>query len=109
MFKFNLTIGLFDKNTEKQEISTEEAYEIIDDILINSCGLYAYTAMDCRGHYRMASTGRIVSEPSIRVEIAHDDDIGDMIEGAAHTLAMYLNQESIMVERCGDSKIDFIG
>lgn len=75
MIKNILTIGLFDKNTEQQEIETNQAKNIIANILINDFDIFAFTMMDCNGVYKMASTNNIVYEPSIRVEIATDNEI----------------------------------
>lgn len=96
MIKNQFTIGLFDKDTEQQEIQTNEAKEKIAEILIGKFGIFAFTMIECSGVYRMASSGRIVFEPSIRVEIASDDEIAadDIIE----ELKDALNQESIMHE-----------
>lgn len=96
MVKNQLTIGLFDKNTEQQEIATSEAKNIIAKVLIEKFEIFAFTMIECSGVYRMASSGKIVFEPSIRVEIASDDEIAanDIIE----ELKDALNQESIMHE-----------
>lgn len=96
MYKNQLTIGLFDKDTEQQEVNTPEAKNIIAEILIGKFGIFAFTMIECSGVYKMASTGRIVFEPSIRVEIATDDELAadDIID----ELKAALNQESIMHE-----------
>lgn len=97
MVKNQFTIGLFDKDTEKQEINTPEAKNLIAEILIEKFGIFAFTMIECSGVYRMASSGRIVFEPSIRVEIATDEELteADAIIG---NLKEALNQESIMHE-----------
>lgn len=97
MHEYILTIGLNDRVTEKQEISSEAAKRMISEILINKYGVFAFTMFDCYGVYKMSSTGRIVQEPSIRVEIAtaepmqNIDEIIRVIKDSEH-----LNQESIM-------------
>jgi hypothetical protein len=100
MHEYTLTIGLFDKDTEKQEISTEAARRIISDVLINSYDIFAYTMLDAAGVYKMQSTGAIVREPSIRLEIVTEEAIDDKIRAIVNTLkdAAHLNQESIMVK-----------
>ena len=100
MHEYTMTIGLFDKDTEKQEISTEAARRIISDVLINSYDIFAYTMLDAAGVYKMQSTGAIVREPSIRLEIATEEAIDDKIRAIVNTLkdAAHLNQESIMVK-----------
>lgn len=79
MHEYILTVGLFDKETEKQEIETEAAKNIIADTLINKFDIFAFTLIDCAGVYKMSSTSRIVREPSIRIEIVTDTDIESTI------------------------------
>lgn len=97
MYKNQLTIGLFDKDTEKQEVNTPEAKNLIAEILIGKFGIFAFTMIECSGVYKMASTGRIVFEPSIRVEIATDEELTEA-DAIIETLKKELNQESIMHE-----------
>ena len=105
MKKYTFTIGLFDATTEKQEINTSDARDIIALTLIDTFNIFAFTCWDCAGVQRMESTGRIVREPSIRVEIAADAEIP-----AAEIIAELkskLNQETIMLE-IADANISFI-
>lgn len=100
MHEYNLTVGLFDKDTEKQEISTDAAKRIISEILLNKFNIYAFTMIDCYGVYKMESTGRIVREPSIRIEIATDEAMTESIEKIIDIIKSpeCLNQESIMMK-----------
>ena len=107
MFEYQLTVGLFDKDTQTQKIDTNAARHIIADTLINNYNVYAFTMIDCNGVYKMASTGNIVHEPSIRIEIASDDDITNGIKSAINDLKVKLNQESIMFKLL-TSEIEFI-
>lgn len=105
MLKYQLTIGLFDKDTETQLIQSSDAKNIISNILLNKFDIFAFTMFDCSGIYRMQSTGAIISEPSVRVEIATDAEIP-----AAEIIAELkskLNQEAIMLE-IADANISFI-
>lgn len=95
MYKNEFTIGLFDKNTERQEVSTSEAKNIIAKILIENFGIFAFTMIDCNGVYKMNSTGKIVFEPSIRVEIATDEELTEA-DAIIENLKEALNQECIM-------------
>ena len=104
-YENQLTIGLFDKDTERQEITTESAKIMISDILINDFEIYAYTMIDCNGVYKMSSTNRIVHEPSIRIEIVSDEEIE--ILRIIEALKKALNQESIM-HKAIKSDIEFI-
>ena len=105
MKKYEMTIGLFDKDTEKQEISIAEARDTLAYLLIDEFDIFAFTMIECSDVYRMESTGRIVREPSIRIEIASDDEIpaAEIIEN----IKKALNQETIMLE-VSEANISFI-
>ena len=98
MIKTILTIGLNDKDTERQEITTGEAKNTIAKILLNQYNIFAFTMFECSGVYKMESTGNIVFENSIRVEIATDDEL-TAADAIIATLKTELNQESIMMEK----------
>lgn len=97
MLKYQFTIGLFDKDTETQKISSPEAKNIIANILLNQFNIFAFTMFECSGVYKMESTGHIVFENSIRVEIAADAEIP--AAEICKELKTVLNQESIMMEQ----------
>ena len=99
MNEYLFTVGLFDKDTERQEIPSERAKEIIAQILIDKHGIYAYTMIDCSGVYKMQSTGRIVREPSIRIEIV--TDMADLLDYRAiiADIKSALNQETVMLKK----------
>ncbi len=104
-----LTVGLLDKISEKQEITTETAKEFISNTLINKFGVYAFTMIDCTGVYKMQSSGAIVKEPSIRIEIAAEaaDLTRETVYRIIKSLKDGLNQESIMYKMT-ESDIDFV-
>jgi len=106
MFETVLTIGLFDKDAEKQLISRDDARDLIARILIDECNIFAFTMLDCAGVYRMQSTGNIVREPSIRVEIVTDENL-DILPAMITRLKSVLNQETIMV-KTSRADVDFI-
>ena len=108
MYEYQLTIGLFDKDNAKQKISTAGAENMICNLFLNQFNIYAFTMINCFGVYKMAD-GRIVKEPSIRLEIASDDDINSIINSFIKTIKSpaYLNQECIMFKK-QKSNIDFI-
>lgn len=107
--KANLTLGLFDKDTKTQLIPMEEAYAMIDDILL-CFGLENYTTIECRGHWTMRhdenGKGIRVCEPSIRIEIADPHSVP--VARLCHVLALSFNQEAVMCEYI-DSNVDFNG
>ena len=105
LYKTILTIGLNDKDQEKQIIPTDEAKRIIAEILINK-KVEAFTMFDCMGVYKMNSSGNIVQENSIRIE--HVDDGETIIwMGIVKALKKALNQESIMIEIIDDVSVMF--
>ena len=104
MYKYQFTIGLNDRETEKQEIKTSDAKNIISNILLNDFEIFAFTMFDCYGVYKMQSSGRIVQEASVRIEIASDDQIPEL--NIIDALKKTLNQESIMIET-SEAEINF--
>lgn len=107
MYEHLLTVGLYDKDTEAQEIDGNTAKNMLADILIREYGVYAFTMMDCIGVYRMESTGHIIQEPSIRIEIAAENLMEE--ETALKMIGRIkevFNQESIMY-KAGQADIRF--
>ena len=98
MLKTTMYIGLNDKNAERQLISTETAKNYVSSILIDKFDLFAFTLSECYGVYKMASTGNIIHEKTLRIEIATDDEI-TALDSIIRTLKTMLNQETIMVEK----------
>ena len=106
MKKYKMTVGLNDKNTERQEVTTSTAKNILANILLNDFEIYAFTMTECEGCYKMQSTGNIVFEKSIRLEIASDTDID--YNSIVNSIKSALNQESVMVEITNNANIEFI-
>ena len=106
MHKTVFTVGLNDKEEERQLISTETAKDIISEILIGDFKIFAFTMWECLGVYRMTSTGNIVKENSLRIEIATDKKL-KATKKIIKSLKENLNQETIMVNKTVE-KINFI-
>ena len=98
MIKHTFTIGLNDRDAERQIISNDMAIDLISDTLINQHDVYAFTMTECKGIYRMNSTNNIIRENSIRVEIVTESDEDIDAVGIILDLKVRLNQESIMHE-----------
>lgn len=98
MTKYNLTIGLLDKDSKVQEIGTVHATKLVTRIVVNSIGFG--TILDANGVYTH-DDGTIVTEPSIRVEILDTEGTitKDKIVDIARQLKLALNQESILFEQ----------
>lgn len=92
MVEFKLAIGLNDKNTKKQELSTAAALEIVKAAIRDEIGFGTiYTAAGIYTH----ENGENVTEETIVIEYAGTAaDINKMRDLAAR-LKIALNQESV--------------
>ena len=106
MINYKIIIGLNDQETKKQEIETDKAEDIIAEMLILNYGLYGATLSRCKGIYRMESTGEIIKEISIKIEISSDETIDNMLE-ICKAFCRVFNQESVFFEEY-ESKVKFI-
>ena len=105
MLKYNFYVGLNDKYTCKQEVSTEKAEMILSEILLNEFHVYGFTMINCKGVYKMENTGKIVYENTIKIEIVSDSAIpADRI---VEEIKNRLNQESVMVEK-SEKNVSFL-
>ena len=95
---FEVTVGLFDQKSKKQEISTVDALQTITRYVIDHCG--GGTITTGNGVYTHED-GTVVVEPSIIIKIvgAKFEDIGNLVED----IKIFLNQESVLVEMSGKS------
>lgn len=91
MKKITLYIGLNDKDTKRQEISTLEAYKMAR----NAATLYTggATIYEVEGVYRHDDE-IIIREKSLKLELI--DPNPDDVKALAATLKATLNQESIL-------------
>lgn len=94
MTKSVLSIGLLDKESKRQEISTEKALEIIStDCLKMVSGVTIIP--NCIGVYTH-DNGEKVIEPSIRCEFYGENN--ETVKRLARIFCRELNQESIAFE-----------
>lgn len=91
MKKVNFYIGLNDKETKIQEISTIEAFKIVQKTAINLFG--GGTIYECSGIYTHEN-GEIVEEKSLKLEVINPNNI--KIVEFIHIIKTVLNQESIL-------------
>ena len=87
-------IGLNDKDTKSQKISTLEAADIVSRLVLG-VGYPGATISESFGIYTHQD-GQIVKEASLRVEILDASDSKDL--ELAKELKKVLNQESILKE-----------
>lgn len=91
--KFTLLVGLNDKDTKKQRISTIEAYKIVENIIVEKVG--GGSIYEGRGVYKHED-GKIVIENSLQVQL-FDCEVAKVYE-IIEALKLALNQESIILE-----------
>lgn len=90
--KYTLYVGLNDKDSKIQEISTIDAYKII----VNVCkisGLDGFTIGEATGFY-VHEDGEIVTEKSLRIEILFSSN--EVIDAIIKDIKTILNQESVV-------------
>ena len=94
MTKHTLYMGLNDKDSKRQQISTLEAYKIVSNLVAKEFD--GGTIYEADGVYRH-DDGTIVIEKTLKIELlfAEQKDVKDFCE----TLKRIFNQESIAVQR----------
>jgi hypothetical protein len=93
MKKFTLFIGLFDKDSKRQEITTLDAYKITANIFRSTTG--GVTITEAVGVYTY-DNGDVAIEPSLRCEIFGADL--EPVYAAISQIKTALNQEKIALE-----------
>lgn len=93
MKKYTLCVGLFDKDSKRQEINTLDAYKIACNLFARHTG--GATITEGRGIYTHEN-GEIVIEPSL-VCMVYGATL-EAVEAVAAALKIALNQESIAIE-----------
>lgn len=93
MEKYTLNLGLNDKDTKTQKISTLDAYKMIEN-LIKSLGFEGASIYECTGLYKHES-GEYVKETSLRIELlfAEESNVRKLVS----ILKSVFNQESVAV------------
>ena len=104
MTRYTLTIGLFDKDTKKQKISSDMAMRIVSDLVVQTVG-YG-TIYNGNGIYTH-NNGSIVIEPSIVFFVDGENDLKNKVKTLAWQIKKALNQESVMLEETA-VKMEFI-
>lgn len=94
MEKFTLYMGLNDKDTKTQKISTVEAYKVVSSILMKSFD--GATIYEATGIYKH-DDGTFVRENTLRIELlfAEETRVRELVD----TLKVVFNQESIAVQK----------
>lgn len=99
MYKYNIYVGMFDKDTKQQEISSQDFFNKVRKVMrlkdINN-----YTIYKCKGHYKHEN-GTIVCEPSLNIEVIESENWTNFmyINDLKHMLCDLLNQESVLITK----------
>ena len=104
MTRYTLTIGLFDKDTKRQKISTDIAIRIVSDLVVNVIG---YGTIHTGNGIYTHNNGSIVVEPSLVYFVDGEKDLKNKVKILAWSIKKALNQESIMLEETA-VKMEFI-
>ena len=104
MTRYTLTIGLFDKDTKRQKISSDMALKIVSDLVVQIVGYgTVYTGNGIYTHVN----GSIVVEPSLVFFVDGEEEEESKIKSLAWMIKKALNQESVMLEESA-VKMEFI-
>lgn len=104
MTRYTLTIGLFDKDTKRQKISSDIAIRIVSDIVVSIIG---YGTIHQGNGIYTHNNGSIVVEPSLVFFVDGEKDLKDKVKTLAWNIKKALNQESVMLEETA-VKMEFI-
>ena len=103
MVKYNIYIGLNDKDSKKQEISTRRAKEEVIKIL-NANNITGLTMYEVTGVFKHED-GTMTFEKSLKVELLEVEEV-DVLK-SIDELKRALNQESILLEK-EEKEVNFI-
>lgn len=95
MLKFTVITGLNDKDSKKQEITTETAIQKIVETLKNN-GVEGATLTEAKGLY-IHQNGDAVFETSIKIELLFIDE--STVKNICKELKIKLNQEAVVLEK----------
>lgn len=94
MEKFTLYLGLNDKDTKTQQISTVEAYKVVSNLIAEDFN--GGTIYEAHGIYKHES-GEIVEEKTLRIELLFTTL--EKVKTLVGILKKAFNQESVAVQR----------
>lgn len=95
MQKFSLYVGLNDKTTKMQEISTIQAYKLITNIVVAN-KVDGFTILEANGYY-VHEDNSISIEKSLKIEFLFIDI--EVIKKIIKDLKIALNQEAIILQK----------
>lgn len=93
MIKYNLYVGLNDKDTKTQKIATIEAYKIATNILLQyTQGATIYETSGIYKHHN----GEVVIETTLKIELLFIDI--KTVKAIANELKTVFNQEEVILQ-----------
>ena len=92
--KYTIYLGLNDKDSKVQEVSTLEAYKIVSNLISADFG--GGTIFEAKGIYKHED-GTIVTETTLRIELLFAEEI--QVKEFVETLKKLFNQESVAVQQ----------
>lgn len=97
MYKYNIYIGMFDKDTKTQVLSNTEFLNAVRKVMRLNF-IHNYTIIKAKGHYK--SNTMTVCEPTIIIEIiVKDVTIEQLFNTIKTMLCKELNQESVLITK----------
>ena len=90
--KYQLYLGLIDKDTKLQRIDKIEAYKMVENILLNN-EITGYTIYQARGVFKHEN-GIITQENTLIIEMIFVEE--ELVDDIIYLLKNIFNQESIM-------------
>lgn len=98
MYKYNIYVGMFDKDTKTQVLSNTEFLNTIRSVM-RLFHIDNYTIIKCKGHYKHTDN-TTVCEPSIIIEYITEYDLyKNYFIGIEDSIKRLLNQESILITK----------
>lgn len=98
MYKYNIYVGMFDKDTKTQVLSNTEFLNTVRKVM-RLYNINNYTIYKCKGHYKHED-GTTVCEPSINIEyISKYDLYNNYFIGLINNIKTSLNQESVLITK----------
>lgn len=97
MYKYNIYVGMFDKDTKQQEISSQDFFNTVRKVMrLNK--INNYTIYKGKGHYM--SELQVVCEPNLMIEIVdYIDYCKRFTDTLKYQLKTELNQEDVLITK----------
>ena len=99
MYRYNIYVGMFDKDTKTQVLSNAEFLNTVRKIMRLKF-IDNYTIYKCKGHYKHTDN-TIVCEPSLNIEIIESENWSNFlyVKDLKQMLCDSLNQESVLITK----------